>query len=200
MRLTIKGDQTVRASLQAIGRQAPYALAVALNGTANAVQREIRDSLDGRFQLRRREFIEKTIYRGRATDFATKTRPVATVRVHPERDVLAQHEAGGAKTPINGRSIAIPTANVRRNKADIVTTANRPRALLAKPNVFRQGDVILKATGRGKRRKLQALYLLHRMVRLRPRLGMIATAEQVVPLVWEREATAAITRAIQTAR
>ncbi len=207
VRLTIHGDVAVRQQLQAIGRQAPYALSVALNNTANAVQSAVRDSLSDRFTLRRKTFVENTIYRQSGVDWATKTKPQATVRVRdtPDSkgrvpDFLAQHEDGGTKTPRDGRSIAIPLPGARRNKGDIVTVANRPRALLAKKQAFRKDDLLLKRTGRGKRAKLTALFVFKRSVRIRPRLGMEATAERVVPDVWERIAGAAIDRALATAK
>ncbi len=200
MKITVKGDTAARRQLQAIGKQAPFALATALNNSANSVQQAVRHSLNDQFTLRRKTFIERTIFRQPGQDFASKTKFQAAVRVHPERDVLAPHEAGGVKAPRDGRSIAIPTSNARRNKADIVGTANRPRALLAKGAAFRRGDVLLKKAGRGKRSKLVALFVFKRSVRLRPRLGMDATAQRVVPEVWERHALQAVERAIATAR
>lgn len=200
MNVTIRGHTEVRAQLQEIGRQAKFALALALNGTANQVQRAVRTGLDERFTVRRKAFIENTVFRDRRTDFATKQHPVAIVRVHPDRDVLAKHEDGGAKRPVSGRSIAIPLGAVRRNRADIITSASRPRALQAKKNVFREKDVLYKRTGTGKRQKVQALYLFRRSVALRPRLGMADTAAKVIPRAWPSEAERAINRALSTAR
>ncbi|WP_434480975.1 hypothetical protein [Gemmatimonas sp.] len=200
MNIRISGDTAVRQQLQAIGKQMPFALSVALNGTANAVQQAVRGGLGEKFTLRRRTFVERTIFRDRATDFATKTKPQATVRVNPSSDFLAKFEKGDTKTPRDGRSIAIPTVNARRTKSDIVTTANRPRALLDKPGHFRFGDVLYATKGRGKRQKLIALFVFKRSARIRPRLGMEDTAGRVVPDVWELQASRAIERALSTAR
>lgn len=198
--MKVTGDSAIRQQLQAIGKQAPFALSVALNATANSVQSGVRENLNNRFTLRRKTFVERSIYRDRATDFATKTRPRAIVRVHPDREFLAQHEDGGTKRPRDGRSIAIPTTAARRTKTDIITTANRPRALLDTKNHFRFKDVLYKTTGRGKRQKLVAVFRFQRTARLRPRLGMAETADKVVPRVWEKHATDAIERALATAR
>ena len=200
MKVTVSGDTAVKQQLQQIGRQAPFALATALNATANSVQQAVRASLTAQFTLRRKTFVERTIYRQPGQDFATKSKFQAVVRVHPERDVLAQHEEGGTKGPREGRSIAIPTTNARRNKAEIVSQANRPRALIAKGTAFRRGDVLLKKSGRGKRAKLLTLFVFKRSVRLRPRLGMHETAQRVIPDVWEQHALNAIERAMATAR
>ncbi len=198
--LAITGGDAVQKQLQAIGRQAPFALATALNGVANAAQKGIRENMADKFAFRRRNFVESTIYRNKATDFATKSKFSATVRVHPERDVLAKHEAGGAKTPRSGNSIAIPSAAVRRNKADVIPRGQRPAALLGKKGVFRLGDVIYQSTGRGKRKRRTALYLLRRSVRIAPRLEFVKTAERTIAAQWVPIATAAIEKALQTAR
>jgi len=104
------------------------------------------------------------------------------------------------KTPQDGRSLAIPTSKVRRNKNEIITKANRPRALIAKGTAFRRNDELLKKSGRGKRAKLVALFVFKRSVRLRPRLGMYDTAQRVIPDVWEKHALKAIAHALATAR
>ncbi len=198
--VNVSGADHARQVLQKVARQMPFAMSLALNKTANAVQQAVRDELPGRFTVRRNAWLKNTIYRNRGTDFATKSRLQAIVRIHPDRDVLAKHEAGGTKVPTSGQSLAIPTANVRRNRSDIVTKANRPRALMANPKVFRQEDTLYRATGTGKRRKLIALFRFVRSARIRPRLGMQQTADRVVPDVWERMAREAIEQALRTAR
>lgn len=198
--ITVTGDDAVRKQLHEIGRQAPFALATALNGVANAAQKGIRENMADKFAFRRRNFVESTIYRNKSTDFATKTKLSATVRVHPERDFLAKHEEGGAKTPQSGNSIAIPSVAVRRNKADVIPRGQRPAALVGKKGVFRLGNVIYQSSGRGKRKRRTALYLLRRSVRIAPRLEFVQTAVRTITAQWVPIAMSAIDKALQTAR
>lgn len=202
MKVTVKvsGVQSARHSLQQVAKQMPFAMSKALNATANSVQSAVRESVAERFTLRKKSFILNTIYRSKSTDFASKSKFSATVRVDPARDVLAQHEEGGIKTPKDGRSIALPTSAVRRTKADLITPTNRPRALLDKPKHFRKGDVLLKETGRGKRRKLVALFVFKRKATIRPRLGFHQTAAKTIDATWEKHATDAVTHALKTMR
>jgi hypothetical protein len=93
----ITGADQVAKALREIGKQAPYALSLALNATANSAQRSIRLNLPGSFTLRKPEYIERTIFRKPSEDFATKSTPRAAVRIHDERDQLAKFEDGGDK-------------------------------------------------------------------------------------------------------
>jgi len=86
VKVTITGDTAVKQYLREIGRQAPFALSTALNATANSVQKAVKQSLRDRFTLRQRTFVENTIYRDKSTDFASKTKFQAVVRVNPDRD------------------------------------------------------------------------------------------------------------------
>jgi hypothetical protein len=200
--ITTQGATSASNSLKTLGKQMPFALATALNRTANAAQKDIRQNMSssGMFQFRRKAFIESTIYRDKATDFATKTHPQASVRVHPQRNFLAKHEDGGTKSPSSGRSIAIPSDGVRRNKNEIITKAQRPAALLGKRGYHRDGDVIYKSTGRGKAKRRTALYLLRRAVKLSPRLRFVSTAETTITKEWSSIALKAVQDALDTAR
>lgn len=202
MNVRITGQADVKKMLQEIGRQAPYALSVALNSTANAVQQEIRKTLPTSFSMRKPEFISRTIYRKPGEDFATKAKTSAAVRVNddPKRDHLAKFEEGGDKRPTSGSAVAIPLPGVRRNKSDVITTANRPKALKGKKGIVRLGNVIFKSTGRGKGKRLTALYLLKRSVRIRPVLHFDATARTVIDREWKQHAEAAVAKALATAK
>lgn len=202
MRITIdaRGLNETAEGLRQVKKQMPFALSKALNDTANAAQKDVRASLAQHFTLRRKAFIENTIYRKPGEDFATKRSFVAGLRVNPARDVLLKHEDGGAKTPISGRALAIPLSGTRRNKADIVTRSQRPNALRGKPGVFRVKDMLFKRTGKGARRKLLALFLFRRSVPIKPRLGFEATSERTIERQWVPIAENAIERALATMR
>lgn len=182
-----------------IGDQALFAQAQTLNGLANTTQAVVRDSLDEWATLRRPEFVRNTIYRKPVEDFATKARLQAGVRVHPERNFLAKFEAGGEKTGRDGHRIAIPI-DVRRNKNEVVTAANRPRKLLTKKGVALADGVIVQRIKQGAARVTRLLYLLKDSVRIAPKLRMAEHAQDVARLDFVPIASEAIDRALSTAR
>lgn len=196
--IDVKDAELVQKGLEAIGRSARFATAKALNATANHAQTAIREGLTG-FTLRRKVFVQRTIFRDRATDFAGKAQLKAVVRVDPRRDFLAQHEEGGRKTPVAGRSVAIPLPAVQPDPSVVVPRRLRPSKL--------QGDVrrittaagvflVRNRPGRGKGGlrgwRTEFLYRLKPSVPLRPRLRFLENAEKAVDLHWAANALAQI--------
>jgi len=207
--ITIRGNDEVRKALQDIGRQAPFALSLALNATANDAQSSIKASLDSRFTLRRKAFVESTIFRKRGEDFATKTKLQATIRTHPERDFLAQHEEGGRKAAVSGTNVAIPLEAVKPNASSIVPKRLRPSALRMNGQVRKvvtpSGTFLVRnRPGKGKGRmvgwRTEFLYKLKTSVPIRPRLQFRDTAEKAIDASFVRHAMAGIDRALGTAR
>ena len=207
--ITIRGHDETRKALQDIGRQAPFALSLALNATANEAQAEIKASRNARFTLRRKTFVENTIFRKRGEDFATKTKLQATIRTHPERDFLAQHEEGGQKTAVTGTNLAIPLEAVKPNASSIVPKRLRPSAMRMNSQVRKvvtpSGTFLVRnRPGKGRRRMVgwrsEFLYKLKSSVPIRPRLQMRDTAQKAIDESFVRHAMACIDRALGTAR
>jgi hypothetical protein len=204
--IEIRHSKDVANALAEIGRQAPFALSLALNYTANAAQREIRQGL-GAFTLRRKEYILRTIYRG-AVDKATKSYPFATVRIQPGRDVLAKHEEGGSKTPRSGNNVAIPLPAVREAAGNAVIPKRlRPSGLQRDARVRRivtpSGTYLVRmraGTGRGRMLgwRTEFLYRLKPSVPIRPRLGFQRNAMIAINRDFEKLAFEAIDRAMAT--
>lgn len=88
--------------------QLPFAYSLGLNKLVTGAQQAIQRTLDERFTLRRREFVERTIYRKPGADFATRSKLEASVRVNPERNQLAKFELGGEKRSRSGKDVAVP--------------------------------------------------------------------------------------------
>lgn len=144
----------IDAMLKSLPANAKFGASVGMNRTANEMQDAIRQSLPGHFTLRRRAFIESTVYRKPGEDFASKDHLVAGVRIHDERNVLAKFEAGGFKTPMSGKTIAIPLA-ARPSKGAIVPQKFTLKALFfAQQGVLSQAGAILSTKGKGKRKTL----------------------------------------------
>ena len=199
------GADEVAKVLEGLGRQIPYARELLLNRLANAAQAETRRGIEARFILRRKDFVLKTIYRKPGEDFATKTEGVAAVRVRdtPQGksvpDFLAKFEQGGDKRPRQGTNIAIPV-NARRNKSDIVTTANRPQAILTRKNFQKSEHAITQRVTRGKNKGTRVWFVLKRRVRIPAMLGMALAAKRATERDFARLAAQAIDQALSTAR
>lgn len=192
-------EKAVVDALKAFEKQIPFAMSKALNDTANDAQKAIQDSLQQRFTLRRPDFIKRTIKRNRE-DFATKTKLEAVVRIDPTRDMLAKFEDGGTKTPRSGAAIAIPTENVRRTKAQIVSESQRPKWLIATGKGISYGGKLLLKKGRGRGARLLVGYIFKKAVRIPRSLGFVATATTAVDRHWVRRAEDAVARTLQTLR
>jgi hypothetical protein len=190
--------------MQRLSQQAPFAVSLALNKVANHAQAAVRDGIKRTYTLRREQFVLNTVKINRE-DRATKTKLDATVRIDPERNILAKFEEGGTKTARSGGSVAIPTTNVRRNKADILQKSQRPRALLdskaaGRGKVFKTEKGIFQRVGARGASTVRALFLLRSVVRVRPTLNFKRNATDAVQRTWKDEMTAAFTKAEQTAR
>jgi len=198
-KIDVLGTDEARAMFAEIGRQAPFATALTLNGLANGTQKETREDVRARFRLRRPDFVLNTIFRKPGEDMATKTSLHAAVRVDDRRDFLAKFETGGEKAGTQGHRIAIPI-DVRTNKADIITKANRPSAVLKKPRVSLVGSIIRQAVGRGKSLSSKLLYVLKPSVRIPDKLDMREAAQTVTDREFATIAGNAIDRAMASAK
>lgn len=195
IQIDVKGSEAVRAELKDIGRKAPRAMSETLNATANAAQKEIRGGLDV-FTLRRKTFVEQTIYRQRGVDFATTKKLQAVVRVNPDRDFLAQHEDGTPKTARSGSSVAIPMDAVQQHARNgIIPTKFRPSGLRLHPQVRKVVTpagvfLVRNRPGKGKGRldgwRTEFLYRLKGSVPLKPRLRFHVHASTAIDRDFER--------------
>ena len=176
-------------------KQIPFATALALTVTAADGQKAVRKTLGQRFILR-----SKWVSAGIRTKKATK-RKLQSV-VFSRDKFMADHEKGGVRTP-RGVTFAIPR-KVRKDKRRKITKGQKPKAVLARKNVF----VGKTNTGKpaiykkvGKAGRLVILYFLHRgRVRLKPRLRMKETVRAVTRKVWKKNFGRAFARALRTAR
>lgn len=223
--VSVTGIKELQAKLGKYSNQLPFAASKALNTTANQIQRAVQDDLATQFTLRRPDFIKRTIYRKPGEDFARKAFLVAAVRVDERRDLLAKFQKPGTKVPRQGRSLSLP-GDVKRNKADIVTRGNRPRAFnLQKVGQLTRGDrrtfvierggapwLLLQRVGRSTRRsragraatgrdpQVRVLWIFKRSVRIPKRLPFYEQARRVVRGGLNENLRVALADAIRTAR
>ncbi len=195
--------------------QLPFATSLALNRVGLAFQGVERDRLDEIFTIRRKPFAKGSI-RIRREDFANKRDrdPQVTVRVESaggRSDIFAKFETEDTKEPLRGRSIAVPTANVRRTAGGIIPKRFRPKTLLE--GAVKQGNIIRgqqqtwlvrRPGGRGTlfqrlEGRVFALYQFVPRVKLPPDLEFVSTATRVVRERWPGEFTRAFDQAILSA-
>jgi hypothetical protein len=224
-----EGGTPIAAMISGLASQIPFASSVALNLTANSAQSAVRGSLPGEFTLRRRSFVEQTIYRKPGQDFATKANLVAAVRVNPERDFLAKFQDGGQKTSIAGKSLAVPILrletpsiiiqrgdpmNVKMLMAAIQVSGGRVLRVgrVSKKNgtitVKRDPNkVFLVKSAKGTfivqrtgPGSTKVLYEFQRAVPIKPQLHFEEIAYAAAIAAWDANWDAALLRAIETMR
>jgi hypothetical protein len=194
-------------------KQLPFAMSKALNETATDFQTAERNVIASRFTLRRPDFIKRTIKIERG-NFATKANLRAIVNVDEKRDLLSKFEKGGDKQPREGRSIAIPV-EARRNKSDIVTKGNRPKAYqlqqvsanvakgLKRTFLIRSADgkgALFQRVGRGKNSTIRNLFSFKSRVPIPKRLSFHDTARKTALTQWPKNMLKAFENAMRTAK
>jgi len=154
-----------------IEEELDFAVVVGLTQTAKAGERAVEANLGDHFQVRRGEFLRS----GLLTIPATKANPEAQIIARD--DFLARHELGGIKRPRSGRALAIPQDELGA-PGGIIGASFRPRAVLAKPGVFRTTlprpgaplEVIARQVrkGKGGGQRLRVLYVFAPEAKIEP--------------------------------
>jgi len=137
----------------ALKKQLPFALSKALNSTAERIRESTLKGASDVLTLRGNWWKPRTKY-GFNVKPSTKTRLVADI--YTKADWMVMQEEGGIKSAKG--MIAIPTVDVKRNKKDIITKGNRPRAVKGAFKVTsKNGNEFIAKRVRG---KLVVLYWL----------------------------------------
>ncbi|MDQ1610327.1 MAG: hypothetical protein QOG00_258 [Pyrinomonadaceae bacterium] len=140
--------------LLTLDKQITFATAKALTLTAKQAQESVINAVKNTFTTRGNWYLPSNKF-GIRISAARKDNLEASV--HTAADWLEAHETGGTKTP-RGKSLAVPTDNVRRTKRQIITRAQRPKNLRRSFVVqTRSGPVLFQ---RKNKRTIVALYNL----------------------------------------
>ena len=179
-------------------KQIPFAVATALNETANQARDEIVKHLQSSFTLRTGWWKPRTRY-GINVQPAKKTSLVS--EVFTKAPWMGLQETGGIKAP-RGKNIAVPSPYVKRSKRDLITQANRPRNL---KNSFigrsKSGqETIFQRIGRGKNRVIRAMYFLEKRAEIKPAFQFAQTAQRVANERWAKNFAKALDFALRTAK
>jgi hypothetical protein len=113
---------------------------------------------------------------------------------------MVMQEDGGVKTAKG--MIAIPTAEVRRNKNDIITKGNRPKMAKGAFKVtMKDGkQFIAKKVGRGKNKRLVILYWLEKQANIKGVYKFHEIGENTFKNNIEADMKSAIDYALATAK
>jgi len=125
-RVTVDPRAALGALTDAQEKQVPFAVALALNWSANIAQGAEQNRLKARFKMNRAAFTLQGIKIENA-DRATKTTWRVVIQVQANRDYLNKFEKGGYKLPTHGRWIWMPNPAVFKGK--IIPENMRPKAL-----------------------------------------------------------------------
>jgi hypothetical protein len=183
-------------SLGNIEKQTTYGISIGLNKLAEHIRKSELESAKQEFTLRGKWYQPKNRY-GFNIKYANKSYPVATV--FTRADWLALHTEGGVKSS-SGR-LAIPTADVKRNKQDMVKRGSKPRAIKGSFLMHTQkGDAIAVRKGRGKSKKLVIMYWLEDKARIKKRFDFNKIGEKVYERNAQRYLSEGIAHAWRTAK
>jgi len=160
-------------------KQIRFGTALGLTNAAKEGQKVVMAALGDKFTLRGQWFKQSMKY-GIKVKMAKPSNLASAV--HTAADWLLLHEEGGDKRP-QGRSLAVPTDNVRRNKRLIIPRGQRPKGLKDKRTFVlntKNGRVLFQRKYKGKRSKIVALYNLEPKVRVPKRATFFEPIGDVV--------------------
>lgn len=153
----------INSLIGSLPKQISYGSSVGLNNLATHMRDSELQGAKNSLTLRGRWYEPRSRF-GFNVQFAKKNDLNAAV--YTRADWLILHTEGGIKTA-RGR-IAIPTAEVKRSKRDMITRANRPRNVKGSFLIHtHKGDAIAVRKGRGKRSRLVILYWLEKQAKIK---------------------------------
>jgi hypothetical protein len=198
IKVDIQGLEATKLHISNLEKQIPFAMALALTRTAKEVQREEIAHIRSAFTVRGSWLREGGKF-GVGITPASKQDLVAVVE--SRAPWLEEHEEGANRTPA-GSHFAIPQADIRRTKTQVIARSHRPKALKRafKIQTMKGIPLLLQRIGRGKRSALRVMYQLTGKAKIEPRLQFFETGRAVVERAWKQIFSEALDRAIRTAR
>ena len=147
--------------MDGLASQIPFALAGALNASAEVARRELAEQVwPEHVEARNRSFLRAAL--STKGTRATKRNLRVVIYDRLGRGSLLLHDRGGTKKP-RGKALAVPSAELQgRRSGKGVPKGLRPRNLPATgpSGAFVKGDVLYQRVGTGKSRGLKLMYVL----------------------------------------
>lgn len=182
-----------------VAKQMTFAAASALTKTAKEGQAAVIENLPKEFTLRTNWFEPKM-------RFGIRIKPAKKnslrAEVGTDAEWLDKFETGKDKTPKN-RFLAIPMDNVRRNKKQLIQKSQRPAGLRGRGDVVLQtksGPVLFQRQGRGKKKRLVALYNLETKAKIRKVSPVLTPVVKIVKGRLMRNFNEEFIKALKTAK
>lgn len=183
----------IQSYIDSAGKQLPFALSKAINSTADKIREATLKGASEVLTLRGTWWKPRTKF-GFNVKPSTKRNLIA--EIYTKADWLAQHEDGGIKTAKG--MIAIPTIDVKRNKKDIITKGNRPRAVKGAFKVTsKNGNEFIAKRVRG---KLVILYWLEKQAKIEGVYKFHDIAKQTFDANMSKDLEEGIEYAMRTAK
>ena len=196
-----KQFQRAARRMDALASQIPFALALALNGSAELARRELAETVwPEHVDARNRSFLKAAL--STKGTRATKRNLRVVVFDRLGRGNLLLHDRGGTKRP-RGKALAVPSAALQaRRTGKGVPKGLRPRNLPATgpSGAFVKGDVLYQRVGRGQSRGLQLMYVLKPTAPVRADVPFHAAFATAMRRTMPAQFRAAMRRAMATAR
>ena len=171
----------IRKQLSNLAREIPYATAVSLTKTAQDVQKDLIEHTKRVFTIRR-NWLEKGKYAIRITP-ATKL--TLQSRVWNDAPWMNLFEEGGTRKP-QKRFFAVPQAEVKRNKKDMITKSNRPRNLTRSFLIKQKDTNRLMIFKRVSKKKIKFMYALSPDARIKSMWDFVKTGTVSIRRHWEK--------------
>jgi hypothetical protein len=186
-------------SEETINKQVRFATALALTRTAKQAQSAVITRLDDNFELRT-NWSQPSNRVGIRITPAKKDNLEAQVKT--QAVFLNKFDTGDDKLPL-GKYIAIPTANVRRNKRQLIVKNQRPRNLKRSFIIVtskKKTAVLFQRVGKNKRSAIRAMYILVPRAEIDRQPSFRQPIETTVRANFNRNFEAAMKEAFATAR
>lgn len=184
--------QQVAMSLGAAADQVPYALALALNRSAEVTRNLlIRQTWPGAVHARNSSFIAASL----TTRESRANKQSLSVEIYDklDRGNLLMQAKGGTRTPRNGGNLAVPASDITRT-AHGVPKRLRPKNLT---NAFRKNGNLYIRDGKG---RLKLVYALKATTRLPKRVPFFEDFEASMRRELLRTIPLAVEKAMRTRR
>ncbi|NTV50955.1 MAG: hypothetical protein HGB32_15375 [Geobacteraceae bacterium] len=199
LKINVSGINETAAYLEALAKgELRFGIAKGLTSLANGIREKVKEELPHRFTLRTRWWDRGP--HSIKTEKATKQN--LTSKVFTTAPWMQMQEEGGTKLPTKSRRLALPMADVRRTKRDLVQKSQKPRALTKAFLVHTKTghDFLAVRIGRGKRSTMKLMWLLERSVNIKKRFGFHETAQLVVDRVGLTHIEEGIKYALETSK
>lgn len=183
----------IQSYIDSAGKQLPFALSKAINSTAERIREATLKGATETLNIRGNWWKPRTKY---GFNVKASTKSNQSAEIYTRADWMVMHEDGGIKTAKG--LIAIPTIDVKRNKKDIITKGNRPRAVVgAFKGKTKEGQEFIAKRVRG---KLVILYWLEKQAKIKGVYKFHDIAKETFDKHFDNDFRDAIDYALRTAK